>query len=1217
MGGLPRAAAFGLALVGMGVGLLSSAIESALNSVAAIDSSPASDVDGTGANLLRNPSFEEVVDGVPAAWAKYGGEWTAIATEPEGGVVVQLRSSTSSTKWIHQLVPLSGSDGLLRARVAARVVGPGEAFLRLSWYESADGSGPAISQDESELAATGPEWTELVIGPLPPPSGAQSVRIRLMLRPTAGAEEVLAQFDDAYLGYALEPGTATAEPTETPGEEASPTPTAGPATATPTIALPPTALVNPGFEETEAAGMPVAWTKYGGLAGTGSGAFEGALAASLSSDTASTKWLFQTVSVRPSHWYEASGWFRVDGPGEAFLRVSWYASEDGSGSALASDDSPPTSSAEWTELRTGPLQAPAEARSARIRLMLRPQGSEPVTAWFDAVDWRPAGPPTPTPTATPTPTSTTTPTAAPHETATPSPTAGGDEVAGTALVAGDFEGLWAADLGPWRKYGGELDVTSAAFSGSAALALRSQSSSTKWAYQVVLVEPGRWYELRAMARIEGEGEAFLRVSWYASTDGTGSELGHADSMASVTSGPWSPLATGPIQAPAAARSARVRLMLRPASPAPVTAFFDDVQFEETAPPPSPTPTATPTPRPRRTPAPRTPVVRATSTPPAQVPSGLANPGFEETTNGQPAGWSKYGGELASTADAFEGDWAAQLTSSTNSTKWLYQLIRVEGGRWYAAGAMARVEGGEATVRLSWYATEDGSGRAIAQSASEPSASHEWAELRVGPVEAPAEARSVRLRLTLRPTAPSAVAVFDEAWFAEVSPPSTPTEEPAHETPPADEPTVIPAPAVTDRVRNASFEELDEGAPAHWRRYGGTVRSAEPGFDGERAAALDSSTASTKWLYQVVTVEPSAWYEFAAQARIEGQCEAFLRLSWYESADGTGRALAQDDSDVTRSSDWTALSTGSVEAPGEARSARLRLVLRPSAAAPCTAFFDAVRFERAAPAPEPEDAPSPRSRRNGTSSTSATFALPLDVPQASVGPVRLSEVYPNPDVEENEAAHEWVELVNTGAEPVSLAGWLLGDAKQLTPLPAVELPPGGYLVVAGPAAVFPEGTAVVRVASRIGNGLNNGGEIVRLVDATGATVDLVAYGDQEVWPGAPPAPEEGESLVRWNLELSGPDAWLVALQPTPGRPGPDIAPAPPDAAPEEPGTPPPRSGPPPPATVVVERGARQGSALPWIVIGAAAGAGAVGAVQLAAHQAAPLVERWRKKRERGH
>jgi hypothetical protein len=81
-------------------------------------------------------------------------------------------------------------------------------------------------------------------------------------------------------------------------------------------------------------------------------------------------------------------------------------------------------------------------------------------------------------------------------------------------------------------------------------------------------------------------EALLRVSWYASADGSGGQLSTADSPPLTADSPrFVALDTGAVQAPAEARSARVRLLLRPVSGAPATVYFDDVSFRETGAPP--------------------------------------------------------------------------------------------------------------------------------------------------------------------------------------------------------------------------------------------------------------------------------------------------------------------------------------------------------------------------------------------------------------------------------------------------------------------------------------------------------------------------------------------------------------------------------------------------------------------------------------------------------
>jgi hypothetical protein len=137
--------------------------------------------------------------------------------------------------------------------------------------------------------------------------------------------------------------------------------------------------------------------------------------------------------------------------------------------------------------------------------------------------------------------------------------------------------------------------------------------------------------------------------------------------------------------------------------------------------------------------------------------------------------------------------------------------------------------------------------------------------------------------------------------------------------------------------------------------------------------------------------------------------------------------------------------------------------------------------------------------------------------------------PNP-AEEPDNRHEWVELYNFGDEPVDFSGWWIEDAQNGDPLASVAIPPGGYVLVAGGDYVAPEGVPVVRVADgRIGLGLNNGGDVLRLLDPSGTVVDSISYGDNTtafVLP--PPAPGSGETIGL------GPDGWGLTLRPTPGR-----------------------------------------------------------------------------------
>jgi len=307
----------------------------------------------------------------------------------------------------------------------------------------------------------------------------------------------------------------------------------------------------------------------------------------------------------------------------------------------------------------------------------------------------------------------------------------------------------------------------------------------------------------------------------------------------------------------------------------------------------------------------------------------------------------------------------------------------------------------------------------------------------------------------------------------------------------------------------------------------------------------------------VPVTGGAWYRGRAFGRVaEGDAEVFLRLSWYASADGSGVALGQSESEAWAGDTWELLDTGPVEAPETARAVRFRLMLRPVVGDARAAFDDAV-FEDAEPA-SPVGTPTPVTATvsasavvaatpggttpTGTRIPAVATARGTSAATAAVaaGPstLRLSEILPNPGEDGRDTDLEWVELVNVGSEAVSLAGWKLGDAAQLDVLPAGSVPPGGYVIVAAKLAVLREGVLVVRpVDGVIGRGLNNGGDAVVLIDPAGEVVDAISYGDNddEFDPPAP-LPAEGETLaVRDPRSERNPENWARALRATPGEP----------------------------------------------------------------------------------
>jgi hypothetical protein len=128
----------------------------------------------------------------------------------------------------------------------------------------------------------------------------------------------------------------------------------------------------------------------------------------------------------------------------------------------------------------------------------------------------------------------------------------------------------------------------------------------------------------------------------------------------------------------------------------------------------------------------------------------------------------------------------------------------------------------------------------------------------------------------------------------------------------------------------------------------------------------------------------------------------------------------------------------------------------------------------------------------------------DVPTGNPADLlRLSELLPNPVGADREG--EFIELVNLGAAPAEMSGWLIrvgSDGKEFA-LPIGELAGGGRL-----ALPYSE-TKIT---------LTNGGMVLELVGPDGLTKDVATYEDEA---------EEGVAYAK-----SG-DGWFWTTTPTPG------------------------------------------------------------------------------------
>jgi hypothetical protein len=363
------------------------------------------------------------------------------------------------------------------------------------------------------------------------------------------------------------------------------------------------------------------------------------------------------------------------------------------------------------------------------------------------------------------------------------------------------------------------------------------------------------------------------------------------------------------------------------------------------------------------------------------------------------------------------------------------------------------------------------------------------------------------------------------------PSATGTRTPTPTRTPTATPTVF---AMTSALQNAGFEDVGEdGTIIGWRKYGGTLSSAtSPVRSGSRSARLESRSASTKWLYQPVSVAGETWYEFSAWVwqSDPAVASAFLRVSWYESSDASGRAIATDDSTSRldqREAQFRWLTTGPIAAPATARSASLRIMLAPVSSAPATIFVDDAWFERAGP-PPPESVPnntvegvSQSGSAGGTTRASrasrASAGEPLTIGSAS-GDIVINEVLYDSIGEWPDADGEWVELYNRGDVAVDVAGWTLEDNRSSDVLPTLIIEPGGFGVVASTNRFF-EAHAdfrgpVVVLRGRIGNGLGNAGDRLYLKSPDGAVVDAISWGDDATVFDPPiPGVPAGHSIER--------------------------------------------------------------------------------------------------------
>ncbi|MDB4502034.1 lamin tail domain-containing protein [Akkermansiaceae bacterium] len=135
----------------------------------------------------------------------------------------------------------------------------------------------------------------------------------------------------------------------------------------------------------------------------------------------------------------------------------------------------------------------------------------------------------------------------------------------------------------------------------------------------------------------------------------------------------------------------------------------------------------------------------------------------------------------------------------------------------------------------------------------------------------------------------------------------------------------------------------------------------------------------------------------------------------------------------------------------------------------------------------------------------------------VAPLRgtpvINEIHYNND--DNTVFNEFVEIHNPDPVAADLGGWRLDGAVRFTFPANTTIPAGGYLVIGEDPATIASEFGVAAIGPYQG-ALNSEGELLQLLDGTGAEIDRVDYGVGFPWPTR--AKGEGSSMELINPAL---------------------------------------------------------------------------------------------------
>ena len=155
-------------------------------------------------------------------------------------------------------------------------------------------------------------------------------------------------------------------------------------------------------------------------------------------------------------------------------------------------------------------------------------------------------------------------------------------------------------------------------------------------------------------------------------------------------------------------------------------------------------------------------------------------------------------------------------------------------------------------------------------------------------------------------------------------------------------------------------------------------------------------------------------------------------------------------------------------------------------------------------------------------------------------LKLTEIHyhPLPDDSIDDGDFEFIELKNTGENPVGLDGMQFVDGISYTFPKHTAVNPGEFIVLASDASYFIQRYDCVPFGQFDGS-IDNGGERITMIDTNGDTLIDIRYDDSDPWPETPDG--EGYSLVSYatdpTRDQNDPGEWRASAE-IHGSPGAD-------------------------------------------------------------------------------